>query len=128
MDMRLGMVPAIQFPNQLYSNQIPRVNGTAEAKSYPTVFGSEMALLDSTDDTILYIKKTDTNGAVALTRYRFFEDPEPTQQEINDSRYLTKEDFDQKLSAFREEMLNAIKNRGKGNNGYRSNDSVKENV
>lgn len=129
MDMNFGMIPTIQFRNQLYSQQLPRVNGSSEAKNYPSSFNSEIVLLDSNDSSLMYIKATDMNGAVRVSRYRYYEDPEPTQQEINDSRYLTKEDFNRQIAELKQELLNSTKQgRGKFYNGNRSNDSTKEDV
>lgn len=129
MDMNFGMIPTIQFRNQLYSSQIPRVNGSSEAKNYPSQYGSEIVLLDSNDSSLMYIKNTDANGMVRVSRYRYYEDPEPTQQEINDSRYLTKDEFNQEITKLRQDIFNLNKQgKGKYFNGHRANDTTKEDV
>lgn len=124
--MNFGMIPTFQMTNPLYSSTVPLVSNVEEAKSYPSTFNSEIFLKDSADETLLYIKKTDINGAVSVKRYRYFEDPEPTQQEINDERYITKVDFDKQIQSLRNDIFEAInKNKGKYMNG---NKSIKDNV
>ena len=88
--------------------QIPRVKGMEEARNYPTPPNTEVILLDADDETILYFKKTDANGYCTVERHRHYPDPEPTQQELNDKRYVTVETFNQTINQFKEEMLNAI--------------------
>ena len=124
--MNFGMIPTFQMTNPLYSSTVPLVSNVEEAKSYPSPFNSEIFLKDSADETLLYIKKTDVNGVVSVKRYRYFEDPEPTQQEINDERYITKVDFDKQIQSLRNDIFEAInKNKGKYMNGNKSN---KDNV
>ena len=78
-----------------------------------TALNSEQVYLNKDDDTIMYIKRVDSNGKISTTRYRFYEDAEPTQQQINDGRYVTIEEFNK----LKEEILNSInRNNGKGNN------------
>lgn len=129
MDLKFGMIPTLQLPNTGYSS-IPTVSGSGEAKQYPSAFNSEIVLKDSNDDTLMYIKKTDVNGAISVKRYRYYEDPEPTQQEINDERYITKEDFEKQFTNFKNDILNTInkQHKGKYNNGPRTNDTNKEDV
>lgn len=129
MDMKFGMIPTFQMPNMVGASSIPTVGNTEEAKSYPTAFNSEVVLKDSSDETLMYIKKTDVNGAISVKRYRYYEDPEPTQQQLNDERYITKADFELQMNNLKNDILNSInKSRGKYNNGNRSNDTTKENV
>lgn len=127
MDFNLGMLPMLQMNNSLYnSTSIQKVGSCEEAKSYPAPFNSEIVLKDASDDTLLYIKKTDINGATSVKRYRYYEDPEPTQQEINDERYITKEDFNKQMTDLRNDIFSALnKNRG---NKYNGNNTTKENV
>ena len=84
--------------------QVPRVKGLEEAKNYPCPPNTEVILKDADDDTILYFKKTDANGYCTVDRHRHYPDPEPTQQEINDQRYVSAETFNK----FKEEILDAI--------------------
>ena len=72
----------------------------------------------------MYIKRVDSAGKVTTTRYRFYEDAEPTQQQINDSRYVTIDEFNK----LKDEILSSInKNNGKGKmNGSKStNENVR---
>lgn len=101
-----NLYPTLNLNGAFITGQtIPKVRGTDEASKYPTPPNTEVVLLDGADDTILYIKKTDANGYGTVTRCRYYEDPEPTQQEINDKRYITIDEFNK----FREEMLNAVR-------------------
>ena len=105
--------PTINFNGAFITGQkIPKVKGTGGANEYPTPPNTEVVLLDSDDDTILYIKQTDANGYGTVTRCRYYEDPEPTQQEINDMRYITIDEFNK----FKEEMLSAIRSNQSGYN------------
>lgn len=108
------------FNNPLYNNLlyfpkastlIQRVSSISEIEGMPiTTLNSEEVYLNKEDDTVLYISRVDSNGSRIIKRYRFYEDPEPTQQQINDSRYVTIEDFN-KLK----EDINAIMNQNKYN-------------
>lgn len=98
--------PGALIPGQ----QIPRVKGLEEAKNYPFPPNTEGVLLDADDASVLYFKKTDVNGYCTVDRHRHYPDPEPTQQELNDQRYVTADAFNK----FKEEMLSAI-NRRTGN-------------
>ena len=84
--------------NQLLYPQIntllPRVSSTKEVDDFPvTSLNSEEVYLNKEDDTVMYIKRVDANGKCVTTRYRFYPDPEPTQQQINDERYVTMDQF-----------------------------------
>lgn len=108
------------FNNPLYNNLlyfpkastlIQRVSSISEIEGMPiTTLNSEEVYLNKEDDTVLYISRVDSNGSRIIKRYRFYEDPEPTQQQINDSRYVTIEDFN-KLK----EDINTIMNQNKYN-------------
>lgn len=114
------------FPNlssQLFyprmNNLIPRVSSTKEVEDFPmTSLNSEEVYLNKEDDTVLYIKRVDANGKCTTTRYRFYPDPEPTQQQINDERYVTADQFNK----FKEDILNSI-NQNKFNGRNRNNGS-----
>ena len=98
--------------------QIPKVKGVEEAKNYPSPPNTEVVLLDADDNSVLYFKKTDANGYCTVDRHRHYPDPEPTQQEINDARYISVTEFNK----FKEDVLNAINSRS-GNN---ENSAVKK--
>ena len=126
------MLPTINFNNMgafIQGQTIPKVHGSSEANRYPTPINSEVVLLDDEDDSIIYYKKTDVNGYSTVSRKRWFDDPEPTQEEINDKKYLTINEFNE----FKKEVLNgqraileSINANTKSNNGSsehnRSND------
>lgn len=124
--------PNLQMPNllsglQLYSNTalLPRASSIKEVDESPIkALNSEEVYLNKDDNTILYIKRVDSSGNVKTTRCRYYEDPEPTQQQINDSRYVTIDEFNK----LRDEVLSSInKNNGKGKmNGSKStNENVR---
>ncbi|MBO7452564.1 MAG: hypothetical protein J6U54_19725, partial [Clostridiales bacterium] len=115
-----GLYPSFNFsiPNVNYIS-IPRVRNSEEAEKYPLGPNSEMVLLHASDDTILYFKKTDAQGFSTVVRYRYYPDPEPTQQEINDQRYVTIEEFNK----LKEELLNATR---QSNWKRRENQSTKK--
>lgn len=98
-----GIFPSINLGAFMSGQKIPKVDGTKEADKYPTPPNSEVVLLDSKDDTLLYVKTTDINNYSTVKRCRYYEDPEPTAQELNDQRYITIEEFNK----FKEELLNA---------------------
>ena len=126
------LYPNTQIPNllngmQLYSNTalLPRASSVKEVDETPiTTLNSEQVFLNKDDDTIMYIKRVDSNGKVTSTRYRFYEDPEPTQQQINDSRYVTIDEFNK----LKEEILSSINNKngkGKVNGTKPTNENVR---
>lgn len=104
--MTPNLYPSINFslPNINYIS-VPRVKSTEEAKQYPLGPNSEQVLFNSEDNSVLYLKKTDAQGFPSVERYRYYPDPEPTQQEINDKRYVTIEEF----NSLKEELLNAAR-------------------
>lgn len=113
------------FNNPLYNNLlfypkastlIQRVASIKEIESTPiTTLNSEEVYLNKEDDTVLYISRVDSNGSRIIKRYRFYEDPEPTQQQINDSRYVTIEDFN-KLKEDINTLINQNKYNGRNKN------------
>ena len=102
----MGLNSGALIPGQ----QIPKVKGLEEAKNYPCPPNTEVVLLDSDDESVLYFRKTDVNGYCTVERHRHFPDPEPSQQELNDQRYISVETFNK----FREEILDAINRRSNG--------------
>lgn len=115
-----GIFPSINFGALMSGQKIPKVDGMKEADRYPTPPNSEVVLLDSKDDTLLYIKSTDVNNYSTIKRCRYYEDPEPTAQELNDQRYITIDEFNK----FKEELLNA--QRPKYNNKQSNHNSDKQ--
>ena len=107
--------PNLQMPNllsglQLYSNTtlLPRASSVKEVDEAPIIaLNSEQVFLNKDDNTILYIKRVDSSGNVNTTRCRYYEDPEPTQQQINDSRYVTIDEFNK----LKDEILGSINKR-----------------
>lgn len=90
-----------QNPTLLPGQRLLSVKGGFEAaEKYPTPRDCEAAIFDE-DEDYLYIKKTDTNGGVTLTRYQLVEDPIPR---FDPKRYVTVDDF----KSFKEDILDAI--------------------
>ena len=119
------------FGNQLFFPKVetllPRVSDTKEIESRPiTTLNSEEVYLNNEDDTILYIRRVDSSGKSTIKRYRFYEDPEPTQQQINDSRYVTIDEFNK----LKDDIMNSINQNNKFNGRNRNNGSkpINENV
>lgn len=112
---------------QLYSNTalLPRASSVKEVDEAPlTTLNSEQVFLNQDDNTIMYIKRVDSSGKVSTTRYRFYEDPEPTQQQINDSRYVTIDEFN-KLKVEILNTLNKNNSKGKMNGSKPTNENVR---
>lgn len=126
------LYPANQLQNlmtgvQLYSNTalLPRASSVKEVDEAPlTTLNSEQVFLNQDDNTIMYIKRVDSSGKVSTTRYRFYEDPEPTQQQINDSRYVTIDEFN-KLKVEILNTLNKNNSKGKINGSKPTNENVR---
>lgn len=126
------LYPANQLQNlmtgvQLYSNTalLPRASSVKEVDEAPlTTLNSEQVFLNQDDNTIMYIKRVDSSGKVSTTRYRFYEDPEPTQQQINDSRYVTIDEFN-KLKVEILNTLNKNNSKGKLNGSKPTNENVR---
>lgn len=126
------LYPANQLQNlmtgvQLYSNTalLPRASSVKEVDEAPlTTLNSEQVFLNQDDNTIMYIKRVDSSGKVSTTRYRFYEDPEPTQQQINDSRYVTIDEFN-KLKVEILNTLNKNTSKGKINGSKPTNENVR---
>ena len=92
--------------------ELPHVGSTAEAKTYPAKAGTQDVLLDTNDAEIAYFRQVDVNGNIQIDRRRCVSEPEPTQQELNDKRYLSKEEFGNfmdEFKAFREEMRTSVR-------------------
>lgn len=92
--------------------EIPKVTCVAEAKQYPSKPGTEDVLLDQNDPDIAYFRRIDTNGFVQIDRRRCIPESEPTQEELNDKRYLSREEFSNfmdQFKSFREEMSENVR-------------------
>ena len=108
-----GPVTNLQGLNPLtFTTELPKVTCVADAKQYPGRNGTEDVLLDQNDPEIAYFRKIDTNGFIQVDRRRCLAEPEPTQEELNDKRYLSREEFaafmDQ-FKSFREEMSENVR-------------------
>lgn len=103
-----------QNPTLLPGQRLLSVKGGYEAaEKYPTPRDCEAAIFDEEED-YLYIKRTDTNGGITITRYSLVEDPIPR---FDPKKYVTVDDFNN----FREEILNGFNNLQKSittNTGY----------
>ena len=98
--------PMINFPGvSIPSVELPKVTCVADATRYPYKPGSEDVLLDVNDPEIAYFRKIDANGFVQVDRRRCVPEPEPTIEELNDRKYLSKDEF----QSFREEMLEHVR-------------------
>ena len=87
--------------------EIPKVTCVADARQYPSKAGSEDVLFDQNDPDIAYFRRIDSNGFVQVDRRRCISEPEPTQEELNDQRYLSRQEFAEfmaQFQSFREEM------------------------
>lgn len=93
-------------------SELPKVTCVADAKQYPGKNGSEDVLLDQNDPDLAYFRRIDSNGFVQVDRRRCIAEPEPTQEELNDKRYLSREEFTSfmdQFKAFREEMSENVR-------------------
>ena len=103
-----------QNPTLLPGQRLLSVKGGYEAaEKYPTPRDCEAPIFDEEED-YLYIKRTDTNGGVTISRYALVEDPIPR---FDPKKYVTVDDF----TSFKEEILNGFNSLQKSitaNNGY----------
>ena len=90
-----------QNPTLLPGQRLLSVKGGYEAaEKYPTPRDCEAPIFDEEED-YLYIKRTDTNGGVTITRYQLIEDPIPR---FDPKKYVTVDDF----ASFKEKILNGF--------------------
>lgn len=102
-----GMISAVA-----QTAEIPKVGSVADASRYPGKAGTQDVLLDLNDPEIAYFRMIDVNGFVQVDRRRCIAEPEPTQEQINDARYLSKEEFKtfmDDFKTFREEMSENVR-------------------
>ena len=93
-------------------NEIPKVASVADATRYPGKAGSEDVLFDTNDPEIAYFRQIDINGFVRVDRRRCIAEAEPTQQDLYDMRYLSREEFRNfmdEFKDFREEIRNNVR-------------------
>jgi len=91
-----------QFTTNGASQTLLRVNGIESAKAYPTQPNSMVALFDENED-VFYIKSTDASNFPTIKKYRFVEEVEKKEGEVDSSKFVTVDEF----SKFKEEVLNA---------------------
>lgn len=113
--LNLTGAPMPALPN----TKVPRVKGTAEAEKYPTQPNTEVVLFDESQEDIIYIKVTAQNGFTRTVRYRCYEEPEPTTEDLLKDEFITKTEFNSFIDEFREfrkEMTNAQLSGSNGSN------------
>lgn len=104
-------------PNGIFSAvaqtaEIPKVSNVADASRYPAKAGTQDVLLDTNDPEIAYFRQIDVNGFVQVDRRRCVPEPEPTQEQINDQKYLSRKeftDFMDEFRSFRKEMTDNVR-------------------
>lgn len=87
-------------PTLMPGQRLLKIKGSDAAEKYPCPRDCEAVLFDE-DEPYFYIKKTDTNGGVFLSRYKYEEDPIP---HFDPKKYVTVDDF----KSFKEEILNGF--------------------
>ena len=98
--------------------ELPKVSSTTEAKCFRGKAGSQDVLLDINDSDIAYFRQIDVNGNVFVDRRRCISEPELTQEEKNDMRYVSKkefEDFMTEFKSFRKELSDNVRELTKSN-------------
>ena len=100
--------------------ELPKVSSTAEAKFYPSKAGTQDVLLDVNDNSIAYFRQIDVNGNVFVDRRRCLSEPELTQEQRNDMKYVSKEEFKDlmnEIKSLREELSNNVREFDSATNG-----------
>lgn len=97
-------LPTMQMTNGV--REIPKVKNTQEAKEYPSAPNTQDVLLDANDEYIAYFRQMDANGFPSIERVRCIPEPEMTQQQVDDQRYVTLDRF----ATFEAETKEALKN------------------
>lgn len=108
----INVNPLGQFTGVVQTAEIPKVANVADASRYPGKAGTQDVLLCSNDPEIAYFRLIDANGFVQVDRRRCIAEPEPTQEQINDSKYLSRKeftDFMNEFRSFREEMNSNVR-------------------
>ena len=107
-----GVNPNGLFNPVIQTSEIPKVSCVADASRYPGRAGTQDVLLDQNDPEIAYFRLIDANGFVQVDRRRCLPEPEPTQEQINDARYLSRDEFRSfmdEFKSFREEMSQNVR-------------------
>lgn len=94
------------FQQQSYPQAVPQqqssgivwVQGLEGAKAYPVAAGASVMLLDS-EESVFYIKATDQSGMPSPLRvFDYTERKEDTQPKVDTSAFITREEFEKRLS------------------------------
>lgn len=107
-----GLNPNGIFSAVAQTAEIPKVSNVADASRYPAKAGTQDVLLDTNDPEIAYFRQIDVNGFVQVDRRRCVPEPEPTQEQLNDQKYLSRKefsDFMEEFRSFRKEMTNNVR-------------------
>ena len=123
--------PATYYPQQYVQtplvqpqaiNPITWVQGEAGAKSYLVGAGQSVMLMDS-ENPFFYIKSADQAGMPVLRKFKFEEITDMNQQMVqpeNKEEYITREEFEKRMSEL-------SFNRKNNNNNRRDNRDGKSN-
>lgn len=88
---------------------LQQVDSIESARKYPTTHSmlpnSRVPLFKS-DEDIFYIVSTDASNSISVKQYAFHEVPILTQEQINDQKYLTIEQFNSFQNELKEELRN----------------------
>ena len=76
--------------NNGYATDLQQTDGMDGARNFQTRPSCRVAVFDKHDD-VFYIIATDLNNNKAITRYRFYEEPEPRPEDIFASKSELKE-------------------------------------
>lgn len=112
----------------LPNTKVPRVKGTAEADRYPTQPNTEVVLFDESQEDIMYIKVTAQNGFTRTVRYRCYEEPEPTTEDLLKDEFITKNEFNSFINEFREFRKEMTDAQFSSNNGSNAKSSITNNA
>ena len=95
-----------QQPTQFTNNGMNWVQGEAGAKSYPVSPGMSLALFDSENEGVFYIKSVDISGMpLQLRTFNYTEKVvKESVKTSEDGKYATKEDLD----IFQEAVLTKV--------------------
>ncbi len=70
------------------------VNGEIGAKAYPLFKpNSFVILMDNEEDNVFYIKMTDAQGRVSLSRNKYYPEEEQTNTSVDLSQYVKKDEL-----------------------------------
>lgn len=114
----------MQQQSQNNNNGITWVQGEAGAKAYPVGAGSSMILMDSEAENF-YIKSTDVSGMPQpLRKFQYKEVLEnhpteipPVAQAFDSSKFVTREEFEQRIEELSKRRPNEYKKKEDTTNG-----------